>query len=138
MLNYVRRTLQGTNLEVFKVSAHHHLSLSFLYFGTTALNPSTYSFTMTLVTNTSSQFGMYLAFPIGYMYYFGTNLEDRFSVPGFWPTKEQSHKLPYEREEIKAEVERIRRDMQQRRQLDDARVAFRSGAGKETVESGTG
>lgn len=48
------------------------------------------------------------------MYYFGTNLEDRFSVPGFWPTQEQGHKIPYEREDIKAEVERIQRDMRER------------------------
>ena len=54
---------------------------------------------------------MYLAFPIGYMYYFGTNLENRFSVPGFWPTQEQSHKIPYEREEIRAEVQRIQQKM---------------------------
>ncbi|KAK4937951.1 hypothetical protein LTR10_021516 [Elasticomyces elasticus] len=84
------------------------------------------------------KFGMYLAFPIGYMYYFGTNLENRFSVPGFWPTQEQSHKIPYEREEIKAEVERIQeqmkeRDMERRRRADDAlstaKLAFqRQGA----------
>ncbi|KAK5198990.1 hypothetical protein LTR99_001029 [Exophiala xenobiotica] len=57
------------------------------------------------------KFGMYLAFPIGYMYYFGTNLENRFSVPGFWPTQEQSHKIPFEREEIRAEVQRIQQKM---------------------------
>jgi len=45
------------------------------------------------------------------MYYFGTNLENRFSVPGFWPTQEQSHKIPFEREEIRAEVQRIRQKM---------------------------
>lgn len=48
------------------------------------------------------------------MYYFGTNLENRFSVPGFWPTQEQGHKIPYEREDIKAEVERIQREMRER------------------------
>ncbi len=58
---------------------------------------------------------MYLAFPIGYMYYFGTNLENRFSVPGFWPTQEQSHKIPYEREEIRAEVQRIQQKMTEMR-----------------------
>jgi protein PET100 len=70
---------------------------------------------------------MYLAFPIGYMYYFGTNLEERFNVPDFWPTKEQSNRIPYERDEIRAEVERIQRQMrdreqarQQRRTDDDA------------------
>ena len=47
-------------------------------------------------------------FPIGWMYYFGTNLEERFSVPGFWPAPESTHKIPFEREEIKAEVERLK------------------------------
>lgn len=54
---------------------------------------------------------MYLAFPIGYMYYFGTNLENRFSVRGFWPTQEQSHKIPFEKDELEAEVQRIRENM---------------------------
>lgn len=75
------------------------------------------------------QFGMYLAFPIGYMYYFGTNMEDRFSVPGFWPTKEQSNKIPYEKEEIKAEVERIRdvmraKETERRRRREETERAF--------------
>ena len=47
-------------------------------------------------------------FPIGWMYYFGTNLEERFSVPDFWPSPESTHKIPFEREEIKAEVERMK------------------------------
>lgn len=63
---------------------------------------------------------MYLMFPIGWMYYFGTNLENRFTVEGFWPTAEQSHKIPYEREEIKAEVERIQRDLRRRKEADAA------------------
>ena len=74
------------------------------------------------------------------MYYFGTNLENRFSVPGFWPTQEQSHKIPYEREEIKAEVERIQRDMKEkelerRKRAEEAlgtvRLAFRDQKEKE-------
>ncbi|KAJ9612096.1 hypothetical protein H2200_003691 [Cladophialophora chaetospira] len=83
------------------------------------------------------KFGLYLSFPIGYMYYFGTNLESRFAVPGFWPTQEQSHKIPYEREEIKAELERHqsvlreRRDEERRSQLERARVAFKQGRGLE-------
>jgi len=80
------------------------------------------------------KFGMYLAFPIGYMYYFGTNLEERFNVPDFWPTQEQSNRIPYERDEIRAEVERIQRQMRDReqarqRRTDDAlaaaKLAFR-------------
>lgn len=51
---------------------------------------------------------MYVLFPIGWMYYFGTNLDDRFSVPGFWPTTEQSHKIPLEKEEIDKELARMR------------------------------
>lgn len=61
---------------------------------------------------------MYLMFPIGWMYYFGTNLENRFSVEGFWPTEQQSHKIPYERDEIKAEVERIQRNMKMKKELE--------------------
>ncbi|ETI23235.1 hypothetical protein G647_05033 [Cladophialophora carrionii CBS 160.54] len=49
------------------------------------------------------------------MYYFGTNLENRFSVPGFWPTQEQSHRIPYERDEIRAEIERHQRMLRERR-----------------------
>jgi protein PET100 len=83
------------------------------------------------------QFGLYLSFPIGYMYYFGTNLESRFSVPDFWPTQEQSHKIPYEKEEIRAEIERHqravkeRRDAERREQLERAKMAFAQGRGGE-------
>ncbi|PWY72348.1 hypothetical protein BO70DRAFT_298047 [Aspergillus heteromorphus CBS 117.55] len=54
------------------------------------------------------KFGTYIIFPIGWMYYFGTNLDDRFSVPGFWPTAEQSHKIPLDKEEIDRELARMR------------------------------
>ena len=43
------------------------------------------------------------------MYYFGTNLDDRFHVAGFWPTAEQSHKIPLEKEEIDSELARMRK-----------------------------
>lgn len=55
------------------------------------------------------KFGMYLSFPIGWMYYFGTNLDERFAVPDYWPTKEQSHSLPYEHKDLKVEVERLQK-----------------------------
>ena len=42
------------------------------------------------------------------MYYFGTNLEERFNIPDFWPAPETTHKIPFERDEIKAEVARLR------------------------------
>lgn len=47
-------------------------------------------------------------FPIGAMYYFGTNLDDRFTVEGFWPKKEETNQIPTERDEIRAELERLR------------------------------
>ncbi|ROT35872.1 hypothetical protein SODALDRAFT_328262, partial [Sodiomyces alkalinus F11] len=55
------------------------------------------------------KFGMYLMFPIGIMFYFGTNLDDRFSVQGFWPKAEHSHKIPFDRDEMKAEYARLLR-----------------------------
>ena len=48
---------------------------------------------------------MYIMFPIGFMYYFGTNLDSRFKVPDFWPKPESTYKIPFEREEIEAELE---------------------------------
>ncbi|KAJ5376469.1 hypothetical protein N7509_013355 [Penicillium cosmopolitanum] len=54
------------------------------------------------------KFGMYVLFPIGWMYYFGTNLDDRFKTKDFWPTAEQSHKIPIDKEEIDKELSRMR------------------------------
>jgi protein PET100, fungi type len=68
---------------------------------------------------------MYILFPIGIMYYFGTNLDGlspsssecgyllnssigRFKVDGFWPKEGQTHKIPFEKEEIQAELERLK------------------------------
>ena len=42
------------------------------------------------------------------MYYFGTNLDGRFSTPGFWPKEGQINKVPYEKEEIKEELSRLK------------------------------
>lgn len=42
------------------------------------------------------------------MYYFGINLDSRFSVPDFWPKKGQTHQIPFEQDEIKAELDRLR------------------------------
>jgi len=47
-------------------------------------------------------------FPIGIMYYFGTNLDERFAVANFWPKPENANKVPTDRDEIKAELERLR------------------------------
>ncbi|KAK1751596.1 hypothetical protein QBC47DRAFT_405618 [Echria macrotheca] len=54
------------------------------------------------------KFGMYVMFPIGIMYYFGTNLDSRFNVPDFWPKAEHANKVPLDRDEISAELERLR------------------------------
>jgi protein PET100, fungi type len=71
---------------------------------------------------------MYLAFPIGYMYYFGTNLENRFAVSDFWPTQEQSHKIPYDKDEIRAEIERYQREMKARKSALAAAAAENTAA----------
>jgi protein PET100 len=51
---------------------------------------------------------MYILFPISIMYYYGTNLDNRFSVPDFWPKPEQTNRIPFEKDEIKSELERLR------------------------------
>lgn len=51
---------------------------------------------------------MYIMFPIGIMYYFGTNLDSRFSVPDFWPKEGQTHTIPFEKDDIKMELERLK------------------------------
>ena len=58
---------------------------------------------------------MYIMFPIAWMYYFGTNLENRFSVPDFWPKPENTHRIPFEKEEIREELERLRARRLERR-----------------------
>jgi protein PET100 len=60
------------------------------------------------------------------MYYFGTNLENRFSVPGFWPTQEQSHRIPFERDEIRAEIERHQQLMRERKERERERAKERA------------
>ena len=35
------------------------------------------------------------------MYYFGVNLDTRFSVPDFWPEPGSTHRIPFEKEELK-------------------------------------
>ncbi|RDW89135.1 hypothetical protein BP6252_01167 [Coleophoma cylindrospora] len=54
------------------------------------------------------KFGMYIMFPITIMYYYGTNLDNRFSVPDFWPKPEQTHRIPFEKDEIHSELQRLR------------------------------
>ncbi len=42
------------------------------------------------------------------MYYYGTNLDNKFTVPDFWPKAEQTNRVPFEKEEIKSELERLK------------------------------
>ncbi|RAL02729.1 uncharacterized protein BO80DRAFT_423633 [Aspergillus ibericus CBS 121593] len=80
------------------------------------------------------KFGMYIIFPIGWMYYFGTNLDDRFSVPGFWPTTEQSHKIPLEKEEIDRELARMRMVDAVRREKRQQREALEQAQAQTQVQ----
>lgn len=75
------------------------------------------------------KFGLYLAFPIGWMYYFGTNLDARFHVPDFWPTQEQSHKLPYDKDELREEVMRIQKEIRDRKLAEQRRAEVDSALG---------
>ena len=54
-------------------------------------------------------------FPIAWMYYFGTNLENRFGVPDFWPKPEATYKIPFEKGEIHGELERLKMRRLERR-----------------------
>jgi len=71
------------------------------------------------------KFGMYILFPIAMMYYYGTNLDNRFSVPDFWPKPEQTNRIPFEKEEIHSELERLR---QRRLFLRDKRLEEEQGS----------
>ncbi|KAK7991137.1 hypothetical protein PG990_015417 [Apiospora arundinis] len=88
------------------------------------------------------KFGMYVMFPIGIMYYFGTNLDERFAVPDFWPKAENANTVPLDRDEIQAELARLRARrlyLRDRRLEEEARRAppasatFR-GAGQQPAE----
>ena len=70
-------------------------------------------------------------FPIGWMYYFGTNLESPFLVPDFWPAPETTHKIPFEREELDQMAEQLKAERleRRRRRLEQARVEMKEGAG---------
>jgi protein PET100 len=70
---------------------------------------------------------MYVMFPIGIMYYFGTNLDQRFSVPGFWPTKEQSNKVPRDQSELDDELVRLKALRLERRRLRLEKEALETG-----------
>jgi protein PET100 len=132
-MSAILRRLQGGNLEVFKV----HTYLSRIHFRKDTPPPFIYPEPNPL---THLQFGMYVIFPIGWMYYFGTNLDDRFSVPGFWPSAEQSHKIPLEKEEIDRELARmrtvdaVRRERRLQREAMEAQAQAQVAARAENAE----
>ena len=75
-------------------------------------------------------------FPIAIMYYYGKNLDNRFSVPDFWPKPEQTNRIPFEKEEIHSELERLRQRrlfMREKRLEQDRALGRRSGG-----ENGSG
>ena len=77
---------------------------------------------------------MYIMFPIAIMYYYGTNLDNRFSVPDFWPKPEQTNRIPFERDEIKSELERLRQKrlyLREKRVEREARMEQRRNDGNE-------
>jgi len=81
---------------------------------------------------------MYILFPIGIMYYFGTNLDQKFNVPDFWPEANQTHKIPFEKDEIQAELERLRRRRlaQREKRLAIEERVRQLQEGKDTAEEG--
>jgi protein PET100 len=77
---------------------------------------------------------MYILFPIGIMYYFGTNLDGRFKVPDFWPKEGATHKIPYDRDEISAEIERLKArsaEVKKMREQEEARARMVEGIRRE-------
>lgn len=70
-------------------------------------------------------------FPIGWMYYFGTNLDSRFSVPDFWPAPDATNKIPFEKDELREELERLRRKRLENRarRLEAEAMRDRAGSG---------
>lgn len=63
------------------------------------------------------------------MYYFGTNLDARFSVPDFWPPAEQSHTIPFEAEEVREEVLRMNALGRERRERREREARRKEGMG---------
>lgn len=85
-----------------------------------------------ILTSHFVKFGMYILFPISIMYYFGTNLDNRFSVPDFWPRPGQTHKIPYDRDEIARELERIKaRNLENKRRREEEERRREVGMGRE-------
>lgn len=72
-------------------------------------------------------------FPIGWMYYFGLNLDTRFSVPDFWPEEGSTHRIPFEKDELKALGERLRGERLERRRRRLEKEGGGVGVGSEVL-----
>lgn len=60
---------------------------------------------------------MYIMFPIAWMWYFGVNLDTRFSVPDFWPKPEETHKIPFEKDEQHEMLKQLKDARLERRRM---------------------
>lgn len=75
------------------------------------------------------------------MYYFGVNLETRFAVPDFWPAPGTTHRIPFEKEELKELSERLKADRLEKRRVRlerEGRVSGGEGEGGQSEEEGGG
>lgn len=63
------------------------------------------------------------------MYYFGTNLDNRFSVPDFWPAPETTNRIPFEREDQKDMEQKLRSLRLARKERRQEREKLGLGAG---------
>ncbi|KAI9656368.1 MAG: hypothetical protein M1831_004620 [Alyxoria varia] len=105
-----RRHLQPPQSRTFSHTHRHHSPI------TNTLNHLNHRLTHHLSGTRLEilKFAFYISFPIGFMYYFGVNLTNDETSPfreaarDFWPDREMTHKVPFEREEIREEMERLR------------------------------
>lgn len=67
------------------------------------------------------------------MYYFGVNLDTRFAVPDFWPQEGTTHRIPFEKEELRELGERLRRE-----RLEKRRRRLEGEGGREGGREGDG
>lgn len=139
----------GPNLEIFKFALYiftpvvtmrmsfsspipspfHSLSISLSLPSLPSLSPISPPFLLPLLTHS-------LTHTLPATVYFGTNLDQRFAVPDFWPRPEETHRIPFERAEIVAEMERLKRkrlwlrEQRLRNGAREARGDVRAGAGE--------
>ena len=73
------------------------------------------------------------------MYYFGVNLDTRFSVPDFWPAPETTHRIPFEREELRELAAKLKAERleKKRRRLEREGVVEGEGGGRGAESVGT-